>query len=50
MAQADADESLERVVPVDSTTVRAHLHAAGARRRGAPAGEPDAGMVFGSAR
>ncbi|ALO05960.1 Putative transposase [Streptomyces venezuelae] len=34
MAQADADKELDRVVSVDSTIVRAHQHAAGARRRG----------------
>lgn len=33
-AQADANEDLSRVVSVDSTAVRAHQHAAGARRRG----------------
>ncbi|MFD5514628.1 IS5 family transposase [Streptomyces sp. NPDC127066] len=40
MAQADADEDLNWVVSVDSTIVRAHQHAAGARKKGAPAGEP----------
>nr|WP_245684461.1 IS5 family transposase [Streptomyces roseoverticillatus] len=40
LAQADADEDLEWVVAVDSTIVRAHQHAAGARKKGAPAGEP----------
>nr|WP_251982689.1 IS5 family transposase [Streptomyces violaceusniger] len=39
-AQADADEDLNRAVSVDSTIVRAHQHAAGARNKGAPAGEP----------
>ncbi|WP_439145754.1 IS5 family transposase [Streptomyces canus] len=34
MAQADADEDLNRAVSVDSTIVRAHQHAAGARKRG----------------
>ncbi|BCL32454.1 hypothetical protein ACFFS2_20985 [Streptomyces aurantiacus] len=34
VAQADADEDLNRVVSVDSTIVRAHQHAAGARKRG----------------
>ncbi len=34
MAQADADEDLDRAVSVDSTIVRAHQHAAGARKRG----------------
>lgn len=33
-AQADADEDLEWAVSVDSTIVRAHQHAAGARKRG----------------
>ncbi|MFF1594028.1 IS5/IS1182 family transposase, partial [Streptomyces sp. NPDC058286] len=33
MAQADADQVLEWVVSVDSTIVRAHQHAAGARKR-----------------
>ncbi|MFJ9417742.1 IS5 family transposase [Streptomyces sp. NPDC101227] len=41
MAQADADEDLKWVVSVDSTIVRAHQHAAGARTEGAPVGEPD---------
>ncbi|GGX43943.1 hypothetical protein GCM10010353_68650 [Streptomyces chryseus] len=34
MAQADAGDDLDWVVSVDSTIVRAHQHAAGARRRG----------------
>ena len=34
MAQADADEDLEWTVSVDSTIVRAHQHAAGARKKG----------------
>ncbi|GCD96097.1 transposase [Embleya hyalina] len=33
-AQADADESPDWAVAVDSTIVRAHQHAAGARQRG----------------
>ncbi|MFE7444522.1 IS5 family transposase [Streptomyces chartreusis] len=40
MAQADADEVLAWAVSVDSTIVRAHQHAAGARNNGTPAGEP----------
>lgn len=40
MAQADADEDLDWAVSVDSTIVRAHQHAAGAHKQGAPAGEP----------
>nr|WP_237773161.1 IS5 family transposase [Streptomyces luteocolor] len=40
VAQADADEDLNWAVAVDSTIVRAHQHAAGARKKGAPAGEP----------
>ncbi|WP_413252929.1 IS5 family transposase [Streptomyces brevispora] len=40
MAQADADEDLNWAVSVDSTIVRAHQHAAGARKKGPPAGEP----------
>ncbi|MEU8679708.1 IS5 family transposase [Streptomyces sp. NPDC048560] len=39
VAQADADDSLNWAVSVDSTIVRAHQHAAGARK-GAPIGEP----------
>ncbi|MET7648834.1 IS5 family transposase [Streptomyces sp. NPDC005426] len=39
VAQADADEDLSWVVSVDSTVLRAHQHAAGARK-GAPTGEP----------
>ncbi|MFF5344057.1 IS5 family transposase [Streptomyces althioticus] len=34
VAQADADEDLNWAVSVDSTVVRAHQHAAGARKRG----------------
>ncbi len=34
MAQADADEDLTWVVSVDSSIVRAHQHAAGARKKG----------------
>ncbi|MFC8878812.1 IS5 family transposase [Streptomyces ardesiacus] len=41
VAQADADEDLGWAVSVDSTIVRAHQHAAGARKKGPPAGEPD---------
>ncbi|MEW2263547.1 hypothetical protein ACGF5T_11110 [Streptomyces sp. NPDC047853] len=40
LAQADAEGDLDWVVAVDSTIVRAHQHAAGARRMG-PTGEPD---------
>lgn len=40
-AQADAEEDLGWAVSVDSTVVRAHQHVAGARKKGAPAGEPD---------
>lgn len=43
LAQADADEELNWVVSVDSTIVRAHQHAAGARKKGGPswrAGRP----------
>ncbi|WP_420713601.1 IS5 family transposase [Streptomyces sp. WM4235] len=40
LAQADAEGDLEWVVAVDSTIVRAHQHAAGARQKGAPDGEP----------
>ncbi|WP_437079260.1 IS5 family transposase [Streptomyces sp. enrichment culture] len=40
VAQADADEDLSWAVSVDSTIVRAHQHAAGARKKGAPADEP----------
>lgn len=34
MAQADTDEDLDWAVSVDSTIVRAHQHAAGARKKG----------------
>ncbi|MBD0737834.1 transposase [Streptomyces sp. CBMA29] len=34
MAQADAEDDLDWIVPVDSTTVRAHQHAAGVRQKG----------------
>ncbi|MFF3088808.1 IS5 family transposase [Streptomyces nojiriensis] len=40
LAQADAEEDLDWVVAVDSTIVRAHQHAAGARQKGLPADEP----------
>ncbi|WP_284575865.1 hypothetical protein [Streptomyces sp. 2P-4] len=33
-AQADAEGDLDRIVSVDSTIVRAHQHAAGARQKG----------------
>ncbi|MGW0966582.1 IS5 family transposase [Streptomyces sp. NPDC002516] len=41
LAQADAEGDLEWVISVDSTIVRAHQNAAGARKRGPPADEPD---------
>ncbi|MFH8738489.1 IS5 family transposase [Streptomyces sp. NPDC017964] len=41
LAQADAERDLGWVVAVDSTIVRAHQHAAGARKKGALAGEPE---------
>ncbi|MFD4862756.1 IS5 family transposase [Streptomyces atratus] len=41
LAQADAEGDLDWVVSVDSTIVRAHQNAAGARKKGNPAGEPD---------
>ncbi|MFJ9790627.1 IS5 family transposase [Streptomyces globosus] len=41
VARADADEDLNWAVSVYSTIVRAHQHAAGARKKGPPAGEPD---------
>lgn len=34
LTQADAEGDLEWVVAVDSTIVRAHQHAAGARKKG----------------
>ncbi len=41
LAQADAEGDLEWVVAVDSTIVRAHQHAAGARQKGRrPASPP----------
>ncbi|MFF2363118.1 IS5 family transposase [Streptomyces sp. NPDC058122] len=40
IAQADADDDLAWAVSVDSTIVRANQHAAGARKKGLPAGEP----------
>lgn len=40
VTQADADDSLAWAVSVDSTIVRAHQYAAGARKNGAPAAEP----------
>lgn len=51
MAQADADEDLEWAVSVDSTIVRAHQHAAGARKKGPrqenPTTMPSAGPAAG---
>ncbi|MFE9708465.1 IS5 family transposase [Streptomyces sp. NPDC005930] len=41
VAQADADEDLSWAVSVDSTIVRAHQHAAGARKRGPRQANPD---------
>ncbi|WP_419249049.1 IS5 family transposase [Streptomyces canus] len=41
VTQADADKDLNWAVSVDSTIVRAHHIAAGARKKGTPAGEPD---------
>ncbi len=35
LAQADAEGDLDWIVSVDSTIVRAHQHAAGARQKGA---------------
>ncbi|WP_328558426.1 IS5 family transposase [Streptomyces sp. NBC_00358] len=40
IAQADADDDLAWAVSVDSTIVRAHQHAAGPAKKGAPAGKP----------
>ncbi|WP_436840477.1 IS5 family transposase [Streptomyces flavofungini] len=40
LARADADEDLDWAVAVDSTIVRAHQYAAGARKKGLPADEP----------
>ncbi|MFI2608435.1 IS5 family transposase [Kitasatospora sp. NPDC018619] len=49
MAQADAGEDLDRAVSVDSTVVRAHRHAAGARQRG-PRSENRNGHAIGRSR
>ncbi|MFF3985121.1 IS5 family transposase [Streptomyces sp. NPDC001797] len=40
LAAADADDDLDWTVSVDSTVVRAHQHAAGARKKGRPTPEP----------
>jgi transposase len=40
VGQADADNDLNRAVSVDSTVVRAHQHAAGARKRGPQQANP----------
>ncbi|EFE72161.1 conserved hypothetical protein [Streptomyces viridosporus ATCC 14672] len=40
VAQADADEDLSWAVSVDSTIVRAHQHAAGARKKGTRPANP----------
>ncbi|MCF4140007.1 IS5 family transposase [Streptomyces sp. Tue 6430] len=59
MAQADADGDLNRAASVDSTIVRAHQHAAGAREKGPrpasrttiyPAGLQAAGIFLWPAR
>ncbi|MGW6737569.1 hypothetical protein [Streptomyces sp. NPDC055013] len=51
MVHTDAAEDLNWVVSVDSTSVRAHQHAAGARknghRPGSPATMPSAGLAAG---
>ncbi|MFB7541426.1 IS5 family transposase [Streptomyces zaomyceticus] len=41
LARADAEGDLDGIVSVDSTIVRARQHAAGARKLGAPADEPE---------
>ncbi|WP_408058550.1 IS5 family transposase [Streptomyces niveus] len=41
MAQADAEDDLNWAVSVDSTIVRAHQHAAGARKKGPQPTSPD---------
>ncbi|WP_375803486.1 IS5 family transposase [Streptomyces sp. A012304] len=41
LAAADADTDIGWTVSVDSTVCRAHQHAAGARKKGLPAAEPD---------
>ena len=46
MAQADADEELDWAVSMDSTTVRAHQHAAEARKN-CPCGLRQAAAVVG---
>ncbi|MFJ8449049.1 IS5 family transposase [[Kitasatospora] papulosa] len=40
LAAADADDDIDWTVSLDSTVIRAHQHAAGARKRGRPSGEP----------
>ncbi|MFK0117554.1 IS5 family transposase [Streptomyces sp. NPDC090994] len=40
LAAADADNDIDWTVSVDSTVVRAHQHAAGARKKGRSNGEP----------
>ncbi|MEU8472076.1 IS5 family transposase [Streptomyces sp. NPDC029006] len=40
LAAADVDDDIDWTVSVDSTVIRAHQHAAGARKRGARSGEP----------
>ncbi len=37
LSAADADDDIDWTVSVDSTVIRAHQHAAGARKRGRPA-------------
>ncbi|WP_443079830.1 IS5 family transposase [Streptomyces sp. P9-A4] len=49
LAQADAEGDLDWIASVDSTIVRAHQHAAGSRKKGALAGEPD-GHALGRSR
>lgn len=37
LTAADADDDIDWTMPVDSTVVRAHQHAAGALKKGRPA-------------
>jgi transposase len=49
LAQADAEGDLDWIVAVDSTIVRAHQHAAGARQKGPRTDEPDGHALDGPA-
>ncbi|GHA56668.1 hypothetical protein GCM10010345_71470 [Streptomyces canarius] len=50
LAAADADDDIDWTVSVDSTVIRAHQHAAGARKRGAARSGESADHALGRSR